>query len=244
MVALPDPSVDPTLQAIHRLIEERENAKPKRDYLGASIIGHSCERFIWYNLNHADKGDPITYKGLYAIEDGHRTEELLKERLRLVSGVELWDLDENQKDQIGFVDGKFSGHVDGVILGLLQAPKTPHIFEAKACNEKKFNELIKLKDQYGEKDALEQWDYTYFAQAQSYMHYLDMERHYLVCATPGGRDMVSCRTEFQKDRFQNLMMKKDRIIAAKTAPERITSHRGFYICKFCRFAEFCWAQNA
>lgn len=236
--------LDPTLEAIHRAIEAREHAKPKRDYLGASILGHKCERYSWYQFNHADKAEPIAYKGLYAIADGHATEQVIKYRLRLVPGIKIWDIDEETKDQIGFVDGKFAGHVDGIILGLLQAPTRPHIFEAKACNEKKFNELQKCKDQYGEKASLENWDFTFYVQAQVYMGKLELDRHYLICATPGGRDMMSCRTDFDKTFYENMLRKKDRILAAKTPPERISEQKSFYICKFCNFREFCWQENA
>ena len=31
-----------TAEAIYRIYEERSNAEPTRNYLGASIIGHEC----------------------------------------------------------------------------------------------------------------------------------------------------------------------------------------------------------
>lgn len=241
MALLPSFNSDPTLEAMHRVVEAIENAKPKRDYLGASILGHECERFIYYQLNNADKAEPISYKGLYAIEDGHRTEQLVKDRLRLVQGIELYDIDEETKEQIGFVDGKFSGHVDGIVRGLIQAPKTWHIFEVKCCNEKKFKELQKCVEKYGEKNALENWDYTFFIQAQLYMGKLKLDRHYLICSTPGGRDKTSCRTEFQENFFNTMIIKKDRIINAKSVPERISSRKEYITCKWCRFSDFCWS---
>lgn len=239
MVAIPDFKIDPTLAAMHAAVEDRGNSEPKRDYLGASILGHKCERFVWYNLNHAEKSAPIEARGFYAIEDGHRTEQLVIERLRLISGITVWDKDETG-EQFGFKDGRFSGHLDGVILGLLQAPKTPHVLEVKCCNEKKFNELIKLKDKHGEKAALEQWDYTYYVQGMIYCGKMDIDRHYLLVATPGGRNIVSCRTDFNKDFYQSMLQKKDRIISSTQAPERISSYKEFYECKFCRFSDFCW----
>jgi hypothetical protein len=243
MVGLENFEIDPTLEAVHRTVEARENSQPKRDYLGASVLGHACERFAWYGLNHPEKAEPISYKGLYAIADGHFTEKIIIDRLRLVDGIELWDRDENG-NQIGFDEVRFKGHVDGIILGLLQAPKTPHIFEAKACNEKKFNELQKCKEKYGEKAALEAWDFQFYVQAQLYMGALELTRHYLICATPGGRDMISVRTEFDETFYKNMLRKVDRILNAKEPPARISEYPSHYLCKWCSMREFCWKDDA
>jgi hypothetical protein len=246
MVLLPNMDEDPTLVAMRKAVEDRDNSKPKRDYLGASTLGHECERFIYYQLYHAEKAEPIEYKGCAAIEDGHRTEQLIKDRLRLVSGIQLWDIDEVTKEQIGFQEGRFGGHVDGIIKGLLQAPTKTHIFEAKACNEKKFNDLKKCIEKFGNKGALKEWDYTFFVQAQIYMGKLSeiydtvIDRHYLVCSTPGGRDEISCRTEFQPVVYKAMLTKKDRILKAKEPPERAASKPEMFICKWCKFREFCW----
>lgn len=242
MANLQNFEVDPTLDAVHKAVEAQENSKPKRDYLGASVLGHTCERFPWYALNHPDKAEPISYKGLYCIADGHNTERLVIERLRLVPGIEIWDRDDSG-DQIGFEDGKFKGHVDFIILGLLQAPKTPHLGEVKCCNEKKFAELQKCKEKYSEKKALEAWDFQFYVQSQIYMGKFELTRHYLICATPGGRDMISCRTEFDKTFYENMLRKKDRILTAKEAPARISEHKSFYLCKWCSYREFCWQDH-
>lgn len=243
MVALPNVEIDPTLEAIHRSVERIENSRAHRDYLGASVLGHACERFAYYALNNPEQAEPISYKGLFCIQDGHNTEKLIIDRLRMVDGIELWDRDENG-NQIGFEDGKFKGHVDGIVRGLLQAPKTWHIFEAKTCNEKKFNELNKCKEKFGEKSALEAWDFQFYVQAMIYCGKFEMTRHYLICATPGGRDMTSVRTEFDKTFYDNMLRKKDRILNAKSPPTRISEHKSHYLCKWCRFSKFCWKDDA
>src|SRR5688500_2247972 len=104
---------DPTLLAMHKAVEQREAAKLPRNYLGASGIGASCERKLWYGLQGMP-GEPIQWRGLYAIEDGHRTEDLVAERLRLIPGVELWT-HKPDGSQFGFVDfgGRFRCHIDG-----------------------------------------------------------------------------------------------------------------------------------
>jgi hypothetical protein len=126
---------DLTLLAMHKAVEQREAAKPPRTYLGASSIGDSCDRKLWYGLQGTPR-EPIKWQGLYAIEDGHRTEDLVAERLRLVPGIELWT-HKLDGSQFSFEDfgGRFKGHIDGVIRGLLQAPKVLHIWENKVVYE-------------------------------------------------------------------------------------------------------------
>jgi hypothetical protein len=157
--------------------------------------------------------------------------------MRSVPGIQLWTHKEDGT-QYGFDYGFLKGHYDGIILGILQAPATPHIFEVKCCNEKKFNELQKLAFEFGEKKALEKWDKTYYAQAVLYMYAEKLTRHYLVCATPGGRDMFSVRTEANPTFAEALIEKAKRIETAKEPPERQWK-KDFYMCKFCRYRGIC-----
>jgi hypothetical protein len=226
---------DPTLEEAKRIAVLENSQQPVRDYLGASQIGHLCERAIWYSFNGYEEKEK-TAKGVFAIEDGHRTEELVVERLNKVSGVKV------HSRQNGFTDfdGKFKGHIDGIIDGLLQAPKTSHLFEVKCCNEDKFKKLDKEKRERGEKSALEHWDIVYYAQAQIYMLKMGLDRHYLVCALPGGRDMISVRTDLNTERANGYLKRAHRVINATFAPDRVAENSDFYICKFCNFKAECW----
>lgn len=240
MVALNLTEDDPTLLAIKDILEKAEGLKERRGYLGASGIGHPCERQVWYQYNGYPY-EPMGIKGIYAVEDGHRSEELLASRLKLVPGVQLATLDENG-NQFGFskFDGKFKGHIDGLIIGLLQAPKTAHIWEAKSVNEKKFGELQKLIEKFGEKNALKEWDYIFYIQSQIYMGEFDLDRHYLTACTPGGRDIISVRTEFDRNIYKATLSKAERIINAKNPPERAFHSKTWKDCRWCKFAEECW----
>ena len=215
--------------------------KEKRDYLGASLIGHACARYIYYDIHHYPKlsGQP---EWIWAAEDGHRCEDVVANRLRLVKGLELWTHDNNgEQFRWKALGGRFSGGVDGVIRGLLQAPKTPHVWENKICNHKKFAEFQKAKFEYGEKNALEHWNQEYFAQAQINMHYMKLNRHYTTVSYAGARDIDSCRTEYNLEYAEQLVDKADRILQATTEPARVSDKPDFYICRWCPFAKVCHA---
>ncbi len=239
MVAVTTQVSDPTLIALDVAMEATSNAAP-RPYLGASQIGQSCKRQLWYSFHWAMPRF-ISAAGLRRINDGFRGEDVLIHLLRAIPGIELWTVDEDTGKQIGIEDlgGQFRGHVDGIIQGILQSPKTPHVWEAKVCNEAKVRKLEKLKLEKGEKFALEAWDSVYYAQAQIYMHYLQLPRHYLTVATPGVRDIVSCRTEYSKTAATALIAKAAEIITANRPPLKLSENPAWYECKFCDYHSLC-----
>ena len=234
MAPLPPMDKDPTLEAMDRAIEARALLEPKRNYLGMSAIGHPCERKLYYDFRVTTRPahDAATLK---RFEDGHRGEDLMAARLRLVPGVTLHTIDQNTGKQFGFEDhgGKFKGHMDGAIVGLLQAPSTYCVWEHKCVNEEKQAKLKKLKASKGEKDALAAWDEIYYSQAVLYMHYSGMTRHYLTVSTPGERSTISCRTEENPEAAIRLIEKARRIIEAPYPLARISNDPAWYVCKWC-----------
>ena len=240
MANLPKTHNDPTLEAVHAAYQARASIEPDRPYLGMSGIGHKCLRKHWYGFRWCSRQ---TWEAatLYRFDDGHRSEDIMAERLRLVDGIELQTLDQATGRQIGFSDhgGHFRGHADGIINGLLQAPRTRHVWEHKCVNDAKFRKLINLIDKLGEKQAMEAWDETYFVQGQLYMHYSGLKRHYLTCATPGTRDVTSVRTNYNSVVAKAFIERAGRVIQADTPPERVSDDPSFWLCKWCHHAELC-----
>ncbi len=238
MTALPAlASPDPTLEALRTRVEHDGHTEP-RPYLGMSSIGEPCERRLWYGFRWAVR-EEFTADTLWRFEDGHYTEALIAQRLRKVPGVELHTINPKTGQQIGFnyLGGHFAGHMDGIIRGLLQAPKTWHVWEAKASE--KASELEKLRLSKGEKNALAEWNAVYYAQAVIYMASADLTRHYLTVATPGGRDIVSVRTDANPMLAKTLYNKAERIITASEPPAKISDNAAWYQCKYCPAHSIC-----
>jgi len=231
---------DPTLDAVRVEVERRAAAEPPRGYLGMSSIGMGCERRLWYGFRWAGR-EQFGCDTLWRFEDGHRSEDVMAARLRLVPGVQLRTVDPRTGHQFGFSDlgGHFRGHADGLVTGLLQAPQALHVWEGKAVNETKFRKLVQLKAEAGEKQALAQWDTVYYAQAILYMAYAEAPRHYLTACTPGGRDMVSVRTDTDLDEARRLRNKAERIITAAEPPPGVSTDPSWYECKVCPFHALC-----
>lgn len=237
MPKLPNP-IDPTLAAADQaMLAANESRKPRS--LGASWLGHDCDRHVWLKFRHAaqEQFQPLTLK---RFEDGHRTEELVIQRIKAVEGIEWHDINPETNWQYGFTDfgGHFKGFYDGIVLGLLQAPKAWHIGEVKAAE--KWDGLDKAKAKVGEKNALLEWNKGYYIQAQLYMHYESVDRHYMVAASPGGRFWTSARTEADPVEAMRQRGRAERIIFSDEAPPRISDSPSYYLCRsFCFMADIC-----
>lgn len=233
MVLIPEQE-DPTLAAMKQAVKNQP--QQDRDYLGASAIGHECARNVWYSYNRTQP--PSDY--VMDQEDGYTSEDITAQRLRMVDGVDLWTEKENG-EQFSFEDGKFKGHIDGVIVGLLQAPKAPHVWEHKCT--KNFKDFLKVKKKYREKRVLQKWNYQYYIQAQIYMHYMKLDRHYLTVCSAGSRDIASCRTNYNADVAAQYIDRAKRAIEAKVEPPRAFNSKTFFKCRLCSFAEECWKDE-
>jgi hypothetical protein len=242
MVTIPEHG-DPTLQVMLRAVEAQQFGRQDRNYLGASMIGEPCARKIWYKYNKYPEL-PSGAIGLMAAESGYYAEEVTAKRLRMVSGIEL-HTHKMDGSQYGWsaIGGKFKGHVDGLVRGLFQASSTVHVWEHKDKDHKKFADFKNKKDQFGEKNALKNWNEIYYGQAQINMHYMQNDRHYLTVSYAGARDYDSCRTDYSPVVAEQLVDKAHKIIDATFEPPRINDKPDFFLCKFCSFREICHGQR-
>ena len=230
---------DPTLEALRRLTVAQGKGEGRRTYVGASGIGKQCSRAIWYDYNgYPRKEKPAELK--WAADCGHRSEAIMADWLRSVPGVDLQTTDTTGK-QFGFeaLGGRFRGHIDGIITGLLHAPKTVAVWEHKSKNQKGFNAFQTAKEKFGTKRMLKEWDEIYFVQAQVYMHFMHLDRHYLTISLGGMRDIDSCWTEYQPEVALAAIDKAEKVIYSTMEPPRISNQPDFFACRFCDFAEIC-----
>jgi len=232
--------VDQFLAALDQLHERAANAEAPRAHLDASQIGRPCSRAIWYAFRWAVRR-PLSVTAYRAIQDSHRGKQVMADWLRSIEGVQLWTEDDESGQPIGFqsLGGHFAGSLDGVIQGLPQAPKTPHVWSHKQVSEKKFNKLVRLVVEHGEKAALAEWNEVYYAQAQVHMRMIVATRHFLTVCTPGNRAIASCRTEHDKERSAALMTKATKIIAAERPPLKLSDRPDHFVCQQCDFRALC-----
>lgn len=220
-------------EAIDRAVER------PRDYLGASAIGEPCGRRLQYELTGApkDEGSGFPPRTRRIFHRGHQGEDWLADWIR-AAGFNLRTVDKAGR-QFGFedCDGRFKGHVDGVIVDGPAGFAMPALWEAKTLGAKGFNSLVK----HGVAKAYPK----YAAQVAVYQAYLSLAENPAIFTALNADDM-SIHVElvpFNQQLAQENIDKAARILAAtdfgETLP-RATEDPESFVCRFCCFKGICW----
>lgn len=207
-------------------------SKPQehRPHMGASLIGHQCERNIWLTWRWALKPE-FTGRILRLFSTGQREESRLIEELRGI-GATVWDKDDNGKQwTISACNGHFGGSLDGVAKGLPEAPKTVAVLEFKTHSSKSFADLAKKKV----REAKPQ----HFDQMTVYMGKMELERALYMAVNKDTDELYTEWVHFDADRFAVLMDKAERLIEMTAPPDRISQDPAYYVCKMCNFWKHC-----
>ncbi|WP_374293137.1 hypothetical protein [Paenirhodobacter enshiensis] len=234
------------------LIAERE-ATPPRTYLGASRLGHACERALQFEFAGAPKDEGADFGGqtLRIFEIGHQLEELAIRWLR-AAGLDLYTRKGNRPDgeQFGFsvAGGRIRGHVDGIIAAA-PAPRgigVPALWECKTMNAKNWRACVK--------DGVAVAKPVYAAQIALYQAYMEgtvpgISAHPALF-TAINKDTAELHHElvpFDAGLAQRMSDRGVRILQATDAGEllpRIATNRDFFECRFCPWAARCWGLPA
>ena len=219
-----------TVNLIYEHHKKRGDSEPARGYLGASIIGHPCERYLWFLFRQATLPD-ISGRIYRLFETGDLAEARFTAELRAI-GCEVHDCD-SQGEQFEITDfgGHFSGHMDGCVLGLPEAPKTWHVPEYKTHNNKSFKKLLKEKVQKSKP--------MHYAQMQAYMHKTGMKRALYLAVNKDTDELYMERVYYDANFSLRLFEKAHRIITSSEPPPRISERRDYFQCGWCDAKHIC-----
>ena len=218
----------PTQCAIDHAITEKAIAKPSRNYMGGSMIGEPCDRKLWYSYKMPEK--IIDPRILRIMDLGNMIESMVIGYLK-EAGLEVYDADENGK-QFSFEDGILAGNIDGVVTGLKESSK-PHLFECKSAKDSRFKEFVKK--------GIKEVEPKYWAQIQTYMKYMNLERCLYVIYNKDTSEMHIERFEYnamEADYYVN----RAKEIAIKEESETERKYKGpaWRECKWCSYRQRCW----
>lgn len=229
------PEDTPIVDAIFDHYKREGDKEEARCYLGASSIGHECDRFLWYSFRGCTKED---FPGrLYRLfETGDLEEIRMIKDLRSI-GCEIHDIDPTTGKQfeVSALAGHFSGHMDGCGFRIPTAEKTWHVLEFKTHNRKHFATLQKEKVQVSNP--------KHYAQIQIYTHLTGMRRALYLAVNKDTDELYAERVYYNEEHAKALMVRAERIIFAQEPPARMTNRRDWYECKFCSAYDLCWASG-
>lgn len=226
---LPEPE-NSIAALIDRAVEgNREEARP---HLGASLLGHPCDRWLWLTFRWAVR-ERFSGRVLRLFRRGKLEEKQIMEDLRSI-GVVFRECEEGQW-QVDF-GCHVSGSLDGVIdHGVPEAPKALHVLEMKTHSLKSFN---KLESKGVKEDKPQHW-----CQMQTYMHGMGIDRALYVAVCKDDDRYYTERVRYDKEAAEALVARGHRITLSERLLEPLSADPTWYQCKFCAAHDFCHVSH-
>ncbi len=217
-----------------------------RNYLGCSVLGAECERYVQYEAIkalHPEARKEFTVKTparvMRIFERGHVFEDMAAKWL-INAGFCLETLDKRTGGQfeVEYCQGAVKGHCDGILthyFGKENILPLPALWECKAIGSKWFKEVLKKKTRsvYPK----------YYAQCQLYMHGLRLERAMMNYINADTMELHFELISYEEKEAVNLIERTKRILAYTERGEYVpkgsisSSHM---LCKFCEYNKICW----
>ena len=236
--------------AVDAALMDENAARPRREYLGGSRVGHACARALQFEFAGAPKDEGADFPGrtlrIFAI--GHELEDLAIKWLR-AAGIDLYTRKSNDPDgqQFGFsvAGGRIRGHVDGIVAAAPEALKlgVPALWECKTMNAKNWRETVKSGVAVAKP--------IYAAQIALYQAYMDASIPGLALNpalfTAINKDTAELHHElvpFNAELAQRMSDRAVRILRATDAGEllpRLARERDHFECRMCPYADRCWS---
>lgn len=196
-----------------------------RSYSGMSGVGSKCLRALQYSSRNSFVNKiPARISRIFST--GHKFEEIMIKSLESV-GIEFFD---EQLELIGFA-GHWKGHIDGKLIGVLEAPLTVHLAEFKTMKDSKF----KLVSRKKVKAAFP----GYYDQMQIYMKYAKLTRALFMAINKDNCEYYIERINYDKAHADSLSTKTEDVFLSEYISHRIGDYES-YDCRFCNAKEVCF----
>lgn len=244
-------------QKIDEGVLARRAREPKRNYLGASLLGDPCTRRLVYTKMGVEPDEAFTARTLRIFDIGHGMEDFVGEQFGLGeeqvfkdaaarwfrdAGFQLLTKDKAGK-QFGWdaLGGQIQGHIDGV---LVDGPRIDGLgyaalWETKALNKKNWSKMKK----HGVKIGSE----LYHGQVQLNMGYLSVFQTVFTCVNKDSQEVSHELVGFDPAVAQRLSDRALEIVTMASKgelPPRIATQPDFYICRMCSRKQRCWMVDA
>lgn len=204
-----------------------------RSHLGASKIGNSCDRFIWFSFRWMAK-EVLKPKTARLFNRGHLEEERVVQWLRGI-GMNIKQVeDDGRQIRIADVQGHFGGSCDGNAImpdrygALLE--KVPFLLEIKTANAKGFEKFAK---------GVQKSQPTYWTQLCVYGFKLGLKYAIFIVVGKNDDDIEVEILELDWEHGRNFIQRAEYIINLNVPPARISENASFWECRFCPMQGVC-----
>ena len=217
--------------AIDRWHEDHASDRP-RPYMGISMIGHRCSRYLWLKFRWAVI-EKFPGRMLRLFRRGQLEEQQITDDLKRIGCIVTHTGDDQFEVDFG---GWVMGHMDGIIeCGLPEAPKKRHVLECKTHNDKSFQELKKK----GVKEAKP----LHWAQMQCYMLGLGTDRALYYAVNKNDDEIYTERVRLDKTTAEDIVKRGQDIAVDIFMPQGISKDPEWWECKICPCHDFCHVSH-
>lgn len=217
---------------VDEAILQQSKGEPRR-YIGASGIGKTCSRAIWYDY-HAIEGIPLTAQEERTMEIGRRLEGMVIDYM-IAAGFKV-EIATQENDYLLVYDNDidiFKGHMDGLIhisdvftVGL----------EIKTAKAERFEKYVK------EEGGVKVWSPIYYAQLQSYMGMRGLTDFLFCVINKNNSDWRMEWVKYDDIFYHELKTKANMISQMEEAPDKINNSPWYYACQRCRYKKICHSE--
>ena len=199
----------------------RKLSEGHRSYLGFSMIGHECKRYLWLHYHHPELSESPSGNLCRIWENGKEIEhKILSELVSSgynVSGFQIKN---------SLLGGLFCGHNDGII----EIDGEKYILEIKSASDRNFKLFqkhgVRQHPIYGSK---------YYAQGILYSGCEDLQGTLYIIENKNNQDIYTEIVYFNPDDFEKLVDKAESIIFSGVPPTGISYRKDWYQCIHCEF---------
>lgn len=198
-----------------REAESREGRDWMRSHLGASVLGHKCDRYLWLHFRWAR--DPRhDGRRLRIFERGNLEEDRIKQDLVRIGWEILNPGEIGAPRRASFADGQHLGGTGDFFIRRLVGPIKMAGCEVKTANEKSFARI--------QREGVRQAKPDHYAQMQVYMAEYRQSWWLYVAVNKNTEEIHMEWVSFDEQFALDLIERGNRIVSAKEPPNRLAAN--------------------
>lgn len=218
---------------VHDAIDEycvNEFAQEHREHLGASIIGHDCDRYIWYAFRWIKLG---VFSGrMLRLFDRGNAEEARVIRWLKGAGFQVWTHDHNgEQFKIVGANGHYGGSTDSVARTPWADYPDAFLCEYKTHNQRSFAHLQDKKLKISKP--------RHYTQMCSYGKAFGLKYGLYFGVNKNDDDLHIEAVELDYTLANDMHRRAEDIIYATVPPPKIAMQADYFECKMCPFSGPC-----
>ena len=228
---IPEP-IHSTIAAIDAWHEAQ--TEPPRPHMGASMLGHSCDRWLWLSFRWAVQ-EKFPGRVLRLFRRGKLEEDIILDDLR-AAGCVLREPPPGEQHRVS-LGSHVSGSIDAIIeSGIPESPNKPHIAEFKTHSKKSFDAL--------ERDGVEKAKPQHYVQMQTYMHGTRIDRALYVAVCKDDDRLYIERVRYNRTDAEKYISRGQRLAIVDEQPPPLSDNPTWYECKWCAAHDYCHQKSA